>query len=84
MTSDNPRSESPEKIIADIVDGIPQSLGKGRVFTLVDRREAIRRAIELANTGDVVLIAGKGHEKYQLIKEERLAFSDVEVAAEFL
>ena len=76
VTSDNPRSEEPEKIIGDIVSGIPQ----GASFeTVPDRRAAICRACALAGPGDIVLVAGKGHENYQEIKGVRNHFSDAEV-----
>ncbi len=84
ITSDNPRSEDPQRVIDEITRGIPAgSQGPGRtptVLSLVDRAEAITRAVELAQTGDVVLIAGKGHEKYQQIGDRVLPFDDVEVA----
>jgi UDP-N-acetylmuramoyl-L-alanyl-D-glutamate--2,6-diaminopimelate ligase len=73
VTSDNPRSEKPEAIIADIVAGIPSD--KAAIIE-IDRAAAIARAVRDANDGDVVLVAGKGHEDYQLIAGQRLAFSD--------
>jgi UDP-N-acetylmuramoyl-L-alanyl-D-glutamate--2,6-diaminopimelate ligase len=80
VTSDNPRSEDPEAIIAEIVAGA----GPG-VETIVDRREAIGRAIERAAPGDVVVIAGKGHEQGQEFADgRRLPFDDVTVAREAL
>src|SRR5262249_48892962 len=78
VTSDNPRGEKPEGIIADIVAGIDNARGP-RVETLADRREAIRRAIEISGPGDAILIAGKGHETYQEIEGCRLPFSDRDV-----
>jgi UDP-N-acetylmuramoyl-L-alanyl-D-glutamate--2,6-diaminopimelate ligase len=80
ITSDNPRTESPEAIIADIVAGIPAK-GPGdpavdRHETLPDRKAAIQRALGWAHTGDVVVIAGKGHETYQVIGSEVLPFDD--------
>ena len=84
ITSDNPRSEDPQRIIDEIKRGIPaasQSTGREPdIRTIVDRREAIEQAVELAQTGDLVLIAGKGHEKYQQIGSRVLPFDDVEVA----
>jgi UDP-N-acetylmuramoyl-L-alanyl-D-glutamate--2,6-diaminopimelate ligase len=84
ITSDNPRSEDPQRIIDEIKRGIPaasQSTGREPdIRTIVDRREAIEQAVELAQTGDLVLIAGKGHEKYQHIGSRVLPFDDVEVA----
>jgi UDP-N-acetylmuramoyl-L-alanyl-D-glutamate--2,6-diaminopimelate ligase len=87
VTSDNPRSEEPERIIEDIQRGItadPRRGGAQRLLTLVDREQAIRKAIELARPGDLVLVAGKGHEKYQTIGGHVLPFDDVAVAREAL
>ncbi len=81
FTSDNPRSESPESIIEDMKDGV--SMGS-RYLSIIDRGEAIRSALLLAKGGDVVLIAGKGHEKYQIIGSEKLPFSDRAVAEKIL
>jgi UDP-N-acetylmuramoyl-L-alanyl-D-glutamate--2,6-diaminopimelate ligase len=78
LTSDNPRSEDPYQIIKDMEQGIPAS-EKKNTFSIADRREAIRAACHLAQTGDVVLIAGKGHEKYQEINGKKLPFDDLEV-----
>ena len=80
VTSDNPRSEPPEAIVAEIETGI----GTHPHVAEVDRRAAIHRAIEEAAPGDVVLIAGKGHETYQIIGTQTLPFDDVEVAREAL
>lgn len=84
ITSDNPRSEEPQRIIDEIKRGIPaggQSGGRAPdIQAIVDRREAIAHAIERAKAGDVVLIAGKGHEKYQQIGDRVLPFDDGEVA----
>jgi UDP-N-acetylmuramoyl-L-alanyl-D-glutamate--2,6-diaminopimelate ligase len=80
VTSDNPRSEDPEAIIADVLEGA----GEG-VVAIVDRRVAIERAIELAEPGDVVVIAGKGHEQGQEFAGGRkVPFDDVTVAREAL
>ena len=87
ITSDNPRSEDPLRIIEEIKRGIPAGGQGGRapdVRTIVDRREAIERAVEQAESGDVVLIAGKGHEKYQQIGDRVLPFDDGEVARQAL
>jgi UDP-N-acetylmuramoyl-L-alanyl-D-glutamate--2,6-diaminopimelate ligase len=81
VTSDNPRTEDPEQIIRDIVAGIPDT---ARVLQIVDRREAIRKATELARPGDVIVIAGKGHEEYQVIGTQKIPFSDRAVVEEFL
>lgn len=83
VTSDNPRSEEPYAIIAEIIPGMDK-VEKSRYAIIADRREAIRHAIHLARTGDLVVIAGKGHENYQLVKDQVLEFDDRKVAAEFL
>jgi UDP-N-acetylmuramoyl-L-alanyl-D-glutamate--2,6-diaminopimelate ligase len=84
LTSDNPRTENPEEILRDAAHGVhPTALGK-TVFQVVDRRQGIAKAIELASPGDVVVIAGKGHEDYQIIGTTRFPFSDVAVVKEFL
>jgi UDP-N-acetylmuramoyl-L-alanyl-D-glutamate--2,6-diaminopimelate ligase len=83
FTSDNPRSEDPEAIIADMMEGLDDQ-DRERAVTVVDRREAIRYAVDQAGPGDVVLIAGKGHETYQEIKGVRYDFDDREVARQAL
>ena len=82
VTSDNPRSEEPSAIVSDIVAGMGGAHDSFEV--VLDRREAIARAIELANPGDCVLIAGKGHETYQIVGDQTLSFDDRIVAAEEL
>ena len=82
VTSDNPRTEDPDAIIADIVSGM--GAGEGRFDVEPDRRAAIARAIALARPGDSVLVAGKGHEDYQLVGDKVLSFDDRVVAAEEL
>ena len=82
VTSDNPRHEDPDAIIADIVAGMGEAAGKYEVVS--DRREAIRRAIELADENTSILIAGKGHEDYQLVGDKVLSFDDRVVAREEL
>jgi UDP-N-acetylmuramoyl-L-alanyl-D-glutamate--2,6-diaminopimelate ligase len=87
ITSDNPRSEDPARIIDEIRRGITVDTRRDsgqRVLTIVDRRAAIVKAIELAQPGDVVLVAGKGHEKYQVIDDRVLPFDDIAVAREAL
>ncbi len=86
VTSDNPRSEDPGRIIDEVKRGAePETRQRGaEVLTIIDRREAIARAVESAASGDVVLIAGKGHEKYQEINGRVLPFDDVAVACEAL
>jgi len=82
VTSDNPRTEDPEAIIDDIEPGLRKS--SQSYLRITDRREAIFRAIAEAREGDVVLIAGKGHETYQIIGDQKLHFDDHEVAREAL
>ncbi len=80
VTSDNPRSEKPLAIIEDILAGVRAV--EGASYTVIpDRREAIREAVRRAGAGDVVVIAGKGHEDYQIVGERRLPFDDREEAA---
>lgn len=83
VTSDNPRSEDPQAIINDIIPGL-EKVENSRYAIIVDRREAIRHAVFLAREGDMVVIAGKGHETYQLVQGQVLDFDDRKVAAEFL
>jgi len=83
LTTDNPRNEDPIKIIEDILSGIPEG-EKDKVKIEPDRKKAIEMAIKLANKGDIVLIAGKGHEKYMEIKGKKIPFSDKEVLKEIL
>jgi UDP-N-acetylmuramoyl-L-alanyl-D-glutamate--2,6-diaminopimelate ligase len=87
LTSDNPRSEDPERIIEEITRGLAPSVDPGApprpvtpFVTYLDRRAAIEHAIREASPGDVVLIAGKGHEKYQVIGTRTMPFDDVDVA----
>jgi UDP-N-acetylmuramoyl-L-alanyl-D-glutamate--2,6-diaminopimelate ligase len=83
FTSDNPRSEVPETIIEDIEKGVePQNFKK--TMSIVDRKQAIKTACQLANPNDIILIAGKGHETYQEIKGERFDFDDFKTVKEFL
>lgn len=81
LTSDNPRSEEPEVILADMRAGVKEEY-KNKVLSITDRREAIRTALMLASKGDIVLIAGKGHENYQEIKGVKHHFDDKEVVNE--
>ena len=82
ITSDNPRTEDPMKIIAEIETGVRET--GTEYLAISDRREAIYRAIMSANAEDVVIIAGKGHETYQMIGSDKFHFDDREVAAEAL
>jgi UDP-N-acetylmuramoyl-L-alanyl-D-glutamate--2,6-diaminopimelate ligase len=87
ITSDNPRSEDPNRIIEEIQRGITADTRRDRaqhLLTIVDRGAAISKAIEIAKPGDLVLIAGKGHEKYQVIGHRTLPFDDVAIAREAL
>jgi len=83
LTSDNPRSEDPESIIDEMEAGITPEQ-RPRVLRITDRREAIRTAVMMANSGDVILVAGKGHETYQEIKGVRHHFDDREELAKAL
>jgi UDP-N-acetylmuramoyl-L-alanyl-D-glutamate--2,6-diaminopimelate ligase len=73
VTSDNPRTEDPDKIIAEIVDGLPE---RATYEVVSDRGEAIQRAVEISDAGDVIVIAGKGHEDYQIVGTQRVGFDD--------
>jgi UDP-N-acetylmuramoyl-L-alanyl-D-glutamate--2,6-diaminopimelate ligase len=86
ITSDNPRHEDPDRIIEEIQRGITPDTRRedAPTFAIPDRREAIAKAIGIARTGDMVLLAGKGHEKYQILGDQRVPFDDVAVAREFL
>ncbi len=83
ITSDNPRSESPGAIIDDIIRGLSPG-GRHAVDIIPDRRAAIEAAVEMAEPDDTLLIAGKGHENYQIVGNERHHFDDVQCAAEAL
>jgi len=80
VTSDNPRSEAPEAICAEVAAGAKASGGTYEV--VVDRKEAIQRALARAAPGDLVLIAGKGHEDYQILRDRTIPFSDASVVRE--
>lgn len=85
ITSDNPRSENPISIIEDILRGIPEKSGESkRVYVEPDRKKAIKMGIELMDGRDIFLIAGKGHEDYQIIGEKIVPFSDREIARNFV
>lgn len=77
ITSDNPRSEDPVKILKDIENGLPR---KSSYELIVDRAEAIKKAIQMATSNDIVLIAGKGHETYQIFRDKTIHFDDKEEA----
>jgi UDP-N-acetylmuramoyl-L-alanyl-D-glutamate--2,6-diaminopimelate ligase len=81
LTSDNPRSEEPEVIISEMVAGVPANKA-ANVLSITSRKEAIRTACMMARPGDIILIAGKGHEDYQEIKGVKHHFDDREVVRE--
>jgi len=81
VTSDNPRSENPEDIVKEVEKGVLEGLKEGQHHeVIVDRRSAICRAVEIAQSGDIILIAGKGHETYQILNSGTIHFDDREVA----
>jgi UDP-N-acetylmuramoyl-L-alanyl-D-glutamate--2,6-diaminopimelate ligase len=84
VTSDNPRSENPQTIIDEVVAGVPAATAPVRYATIADRRHAIRDALRWAAPGDTVILAGKGHETYQIIGTDVLPFDDREVARQIL
>lgn len=81
LTSDNPRSEDPAQILKDMEAGL-NSAGRRKSISIVDRKEAIKTAVSFANSEDIILVAGKGHEKYQIIGNQKLHFDDKEVLRE--
>ncbi|MGB2128433.1 MAG: UDP-N-acetylmuramoyl-L-alanyl-D-glutamate--2,6-diaminopimelate ligase [Flavicella sp.] len=83
FTSDNPRFEDPNEVLLQIEQGV-QEENQYKVLSIVDRRQAIKTALRFANQGDIVLVAGKGHENYQDIKGVKIHFDDKEVIAEVL
>jgi UDP-N-acetylmuramoyl-L-alanyl-D-glutamate--2,6-diaminopimelate ligase len=80
LTSDNPRSEDPETILDDMQAGLSQA-DLAKTLRITDRRQAIRTACRMAGAGDIVLIAGKGHENYQIVKGVKSHFDDMEEAS---
>lgn len=81
LTSDNPRSEDPLEILKDMQTGV-NAVTKKKVISIADRKEAIKTAVSLAGTDDIVLVAGKGHEKYQEIKGVKYDFDDKKILIE--
>jgi UDP-N-acetylmuramoyl-L-alanyl-D-glutamate--2,6-diaminopimelate ligase len=79
VTSDNPRSEDPQAIIQDIIAGMQETQNRQ---IIVDRREAIFEAVRMLKSGDVLLIAGKGHEDYQVIQGKKYPFDEVKMVHE--
>ena len=83
LTSDNPRSEDPLAIISDIEQGIKKA-GTKNYKILPDRKEAIEYALSHVEKGDYLLVAGKGHENYQILKDKTIPFDDVKVIRKIL
>lgn len=83
LTSDNPRSEDPTSIIEEMEKGV-KITDKAKVLSITDRKQAIKTACALAQSGDIILVAGKGHEKYQETKGVKRPFDDKEILSEFL
>ncbi len=83
LTSDNPRTENPEQIIDEMYQGA-KNTEFIRIFKITDRKEAIYKACDIANKGDIILIAGKGHENYQEINGTRTHFDDTEIVTKYL
>lgn len=84
VTSDNPRSEDPAGIVDEVMAGVREKIGVKAVESILDRRQAIFAAVAMAQPGDTVVIAGKGHEDYQILKDGTIHFDDREVAREAL
>ena len=85
ITSDNPRSEDPHRIVREIEEGAKKVWGHGRGYVIIlDRAMAIREALSLAQRGDMVVIAGKGHETYQILSDRTIPFDDRKVVREAL
>jgi UDP-N-acetylmuramoyl-L-alanyl-D-glutamate--2,6-diaminopimelate ligase len=83
FTSDNPRSEDPESIIAQIEAGVSPAQFK-KTLSITDRTQAIKTACQMATSGDIILVAGKGHETYQEIKGERFDFDDFKIVNQLI
>ena len=81
ITSDNPRTENPQKIIDNILSGITN---KNKISIYIDRYKAIEKAINCADKDDIILIAGKGHENYQILKDKTIYFDDKKIAEKIL
>ena len=82
ITSDNPRTEDPAEIVKDIEEGIKKTNGKYEC--IVDRIEAIKKAIKIANKRDIIILAGKGHEQYQEINKKRYPFDENKIVNEII
>lgn len=83
FTSDNPRTENPDKIIEDIEKGVTKE-NESKTLSITNRKQAIKTACKLAKKGDILLIAGKGHENYQIIGKEKTDFDDYKIVVELL
>ncbi len=83
LTSDNPRTESPSAIISDVEEGL-KTTGPKKYIILPDRKEAIKKALSLARKDDMILVAGKGHENYQILGDKTIVFSDKDIIHEIL
>jgi UDP-N-acetylmuramoyl-L-alanyl-D-glutamate--2,6-diaminopimelate ligase len=83
LTSDNPRSEDPEEILKEMLTGV-ELPARNKTLCITERRQAIKTAVMLATKGDIILLAGKGHEKYQEIKGVKHPFDDLEEITELL
>lgn len=83
-TSDNPRTEDPEFILSQVEEGVLETIGDKKHKKITDRKSAIEEAISMASEGDIVIIAGKGHENYQILKDKTIHFDDKEVARDVL
>lgn len=81
IANDNPRSENPQSIIDDILKGVRK---RSDVSIVKDRRRAIKKAVEISRKGDIILVAGKGHERYQIIGSKRIDFDDLQVLKGYL
>lgn len=82
VTSDNPRFEDPEKIIDDVLVGTRKA--KGKFVNIIDREEAIKYALDNAEKNDIILLAGKGHETYTIIKDEKIPFDERQIVLDYL
>ena len=82
ITSDNPRTENPQSIVNQIEEGIKKTKGKYEV--IIDRKEAIKKAIKMANKSDIIVLAGKGHEPYQEINGEKFDFDERKIVKEII
>ena len=83
FTSDNPRNEDPNQIIEDMKMGVDNKKIK-KVKTIIDRKDAIKYAVSKSKVNDILLVLGKGHEKYQIVGDKKIEFSDSEVLNNYL